>query len=79
MCSVVIQQLYTLLGALIMVSLLLVFKIPTKMEKLGHLGGLVVECLPSTQGVILESQDQVPYRAPHREPASPSAYVSASE
>ena len=30
------------------------------------------------RGVILESQDQVPYRAPGMEPASPSASVSAS-
>ena len=44
----------------------------------GHLGGSVVQCLPLTQGVILESQDQVPHRAPYMEPASPSAYVSAS-
>ena len=34
--------------------------------------------LPSAQGVILESWDQVPHRAPCTEPASPSAYVSAS-
>ena len=34
--------------------------------------------LPSAQGVILGSWDQVPHQAPHREPASPSACVSAS-
>ena len=44
----------------------------------GHLGGSAVEHLPSAQGVILESWDQVPHRAPCMEPASPSAYVSAS-
>ena len=33
---------------------------------------------PSAQGVILESRDRVPCRAPRMEPASPSAYVSAS-
>ena len=33
---------------------------------------------PSAQGVILETQDQVPRRAPCVEPASPSACVSAS-
>ena len=45
---------------------------------LGHLGGSVVERLPSAQGVIPESWDRVPHWAPSREPASPSAYVSAS-
>ena len=45
---------------------------------LGCLGGSVVEHLPSVQGMILGSWDLVPYQAPHEEPASPSAYVSAS-
>ena len=49
-----------------------------KMEKLGCLGGSEVERLPSAQGVILETQDQVPHQAPCMEPASPSACVSAS-
>ena len=44
----------------------------------GCLGASVVECLPLAQGVILECWDQVPHWAPRREPASPSAYVSAS-
>ena len=35
-------------------------------------------CLPSAQGMILESRDQVPRQAPCMEPASPSACVSAS-
>ena len=34
--------------------------------------------LPSAQGVILETQDPVPHRARCMEPASPSAWVSAS-
>ena len=34
--------------------------------------------LPSAQGVILESRDRVPRRAPCMEPASPSACVCAS-
>ena len=34
--------------------------------------------LPSAQGVILESQNRVPYRAPGTEPASPSVCVSSS-
>ena len=34
--------------------------------------------LPSAQGMILETQDQVSCQAPHMEPASPSACVSAS-
>ena len=39
---------------------------------------LVVEPLPLAQFVIPRSWDQVPQQASHREPASPSAYVSAS-
>ena len=42
------------------------------------LGGSAVECLPLAQGVILETQDRVPHRAPYGEPASPSACISAS-
>ena len=45
---------------------------------MGCLGGSVVERLPSAQVVILGYWDQVPYWAPQREPASPSACVSAS-
>ena len=44
----------------------------------GSLGGSVVQRLPFAQGVILESGDRVPHRAPCTEPASPFAYVSAS-
>ena len=44
----------------------------------GHLGASVVEHLPLAQVVIPGSWDQVPHWAPHRKPASPSAYVSAS-
>ena len=33
--------------------------------------------LPSAQGLILETWDQVPHQAPLKEPASPSACVSA--
>ena len=42
------------------------------------MGGSEVWRLPSAQGMILESQDRVPYQAPCMEPASPSACVSAS-
>ena len=42
---------------------------------LGWLRGLA---LPSAQGVILETWDGVPRRAPCMEPASPSTCVSAS-
>ena len=38
----------------------------------------MVEQLPSTQGVIPGSWDRVLHQTPWREPASPSAYVSAS-
>ena len=41
----------------------------------GWLSGLAP---PSVQGVILESQDRVLNQAPCMEPASPSAFVSAS-
>ena len=44
----------------------------------GRLGGSAVEDRPSAQGMILGSRDRVPHRAPCREPASPSACVSAS-
>ena len=41
-------------------------------------GGSAVKRLSSAQGVILESWDRVPHRAPRMEPASLSACVSAS-
>ena len=44
----------------------------------GHLGGSVVEHLPSAQVMIPGSWDRVPHGDPCRESASPSAYVSAS-
>ena len=49
-----------------------------KAKALGHLGGSVVEHLPLAQVLILRSWDQVPHPVPHREPASPSPFVSAS-
>ena len=50
----------------------------SRVVHLGHLGGLVVEHLPLDQIMILGSWDWVLHQAPRREPASPSAYVSAS-
>ena len=47
-------------------------------NRLGTPGWPAVEHLPSAQGVILETQDRVPHRAPCVESASPSACVSAS-
>ena len=44
----------------------------------GHLGGSVVEHLPLAQGLIPESQDQVPHQDSCMEAVSPSACVSAS-
>ena len=44
----------------------------------GRLHDSVVECLPLAQDMILRSWDGVLLWAPCREPASPSAYVSAS-
>ena len=47
-------------------------KIALKNKTIGESrGGSVVKRLPSAQGAILESQDQVPRRAPCMEPASP--------
>ena len=46
--------------------------------QLGPPGGSAVERLPWAQGVILETRDRVPRRAPGMEPASPSACVSVS-
>ena len=51
------------------------FKVPSE---IGHLGSSVVKHLPLAQVVIPGSGDRVPHGAPHREPASPSACVSAS-
>ena len=45
---------------------------------LGQPGWLSGLTLPSAQGVILETRDQGPHRAPCMEPASPSPCVSAS-
>ena len=45
---------------------------------LGRLGGSVGGRLPSAQGMILGSRDQVLHEAPCMEPAYPFAYVSAS-
>ena len=44
----------------------------------GHLGGSVVEHLPSAQVVVPGLWDRVPHQAPFCEPASLSAYVPAS-
>ena len=44
----------------------------------GCLGGLAVERLPLAQGMIPESWDRVPHRAPCMEPVLPLPYVSAS-
>ena len=53
-------------------------EICSKYTRKGRLGGSVVEHLTLAQGMIPESWDRVRHRVPHREPASPSAYVSAS-
>ena len=49
-----------------------------KYYKEGRLGGSGVRHLPLAQGVTLGSRDRVPQGVPRREPASPSAWVSAS-
>ena len=43
----------------------------------GSPGGSAGLGSPSAQGMILETQDQIPCRASCMEPASPSAWVSA--
>ena len=50
----------------------------TVKKKMRSLGGSVVEPLPLAQGVTPEFRDRVPHGASCMEPASPSAYVSAS-
>ena len=49
-----------------------------KERKGGIPGWLSSLVLPSARGVILGSRDRVPRRAPRMEPASPSAWASAS-
>ena len=48
-----------------------------KPQDIGGIPGSVVEHLPSAQGVVPESPNQVPYQGPLGEPASPSALVFA--
>ena len=50
----------------------------SKLHEEGSPGGSAVEHLPSAQAVTLGFWDWVLCRAPHVEPASPSAWVSAS-
>ena len=54
------------------------YKMGLKIGIRGSLGGAVVWRLPLARGVILETRDRVPHRAPCMEPASPSTSVSAS-
>ena len=49
-----------------------------KKRFMGFLGGSVVERLPLGQVIVPGSWDRVLHQAPHREPVSSSAYVSAS-
>ena len=62
------------------VSAIDVLKVNTgsSLKFLGHLVGIVVEPLPLAQVVIQGSWNRVPHRDSCREPASPSAGVSAS-
>ena len=60
------------------ISLFCSLQISLTSSIIGTPGRLSGECPPSAQGVILESQDGVPHRAPCMEPDSPSACVSAS-
>ena len=49
-----------------------------EMQSQGHLGGSVIEHLPSAQGMILGSWDRDLHWAPCRKPVSPLACVSTS-
>ena len=73
-------MLYDLLAFLVTVDYLLDIAFVKLLQKLfeGCLGSSVVEHLPLAQGMILESWERVLHQVPHREPASPFAYVSAS-
>ena len=51
---------------------------PKNGAALGRLGGSAVEHLPLTQGMIPGFWDRILHWAPSEEPASPSAYASAS-
>ena len=54
---------------------MLIFQFKDKLGQPRWCSGLV---LPAAWGVILETRDAVPRRAPCMEPASPSACASAS-
>ena len=56
----------------------MLWEMQMKRPLVGCRAGSVVELRSSAQGVIPESQDRVPHRAPCMEPAAPSACVSAS-
>ena len=51
-------------------------RICAKLQKFEQPGWLSSLALPSAQGLILETRDRVPCRAPCMEPASPSAPLS---
>ena len=55
-----------------------IFSVVRKIILGGCLGGSAVERLPLTQGMIPGSWDPMLHWAPCKEPASPSAYLSAS-
>ena len=59
-------------------TLLIIREILLKAQHMGRPGGSAVEHLPLAQGMVPGSWDRVPRWAPCEEPASPSAYVSAS-
>ena len=53
------------------------FMLPQKPKKAGHLGGSAVNHFPLAWVMIPGSWDQALYQAPHRDPASSSACISA--
>ena len=77
----ILQRLEKPAVAVLLISIFgnsVVLDVSFKFLRWGRLGGSVVERLPLVQGMIPGSRDQVPHQAPCSEPASPSAYVSAS-
>ena len=74
-CPALLGRIFSIFSSLY--SFFLTLKNIFKGIMAGSLGGSAVWCPPLARGVVLESWDQVPYRSPCMEPASPSACVSA--
>ena len=69
-----VKSIYSSVAFKAPVSLVIFWLEDASLGQPGWLSGLAP---PLAQGLILETPDQVPRQAPHVEPASPSACVSA--